>query len=252
MSANTVLILGGTAEARALAKDLVSDGRRVITSLAGRVKDPALPVGDVRIGGFGGIDGLATWLRDNSCAAVVDATHPFARQISANATAATDELDVPMLTLRRPQWKPQPGDHWIDVPDIAAAAKSVADMAVDNDTLRIFLTTGRQDVDVFADITDAWFLIRLVDPPERAVPLHHQMIRSRGPYTVDGELDLMREHKIDVVVTKNSGGPLVQSKLDAARQLSLPVVMVRRPAPAHGEAVDTASAAATWVRQLLS
>ncbi|HEY9311180.1 cobalt-precorrin-6A reductase [Williamsia sp.] len=252
MSDGTILILGGTAEARALAGNLVSDGRQVVTSLAGRVKDPALPVGDVRIGGFGGVDGLATWLRDNNCEAVVDATHPFARQISANATAAAGDVDVPLLTLRRPEWRPQPGDRWIDVPAIADAARTVAAMAADNSTLRVFLTTGRQDVDVFADIADAWFLIRLVDPPERAVPRHHQIIRSRGPYTVDGELDLMREHKIDVVVTKNSGGPLVQSKLDAARQLSLPVVMVRRPAPAHGEAVDTASAAATWVRQLLS
>jgi precorrin-6A/cobalt-precorrin-6A reductase len=252
MSDGTILILGGTAEARALAKDLVSDGRQVVTSLAGRVKDPALPVGDVRIGGFGGVDGLATWLRDNNCEIVVDATHPFARQISANATAAAAGLDVPLLTLRRPEWRPQPGDRWIDVPAIADAARIVAAMTADNNALRVFLTTGRQDVDVFADIADAWFLIRLVDPPERAVPRRHQIMRSRGPYTVDGELDLMREHRIDVVVTKNSGGPLVQSKLDAARQLSLPVVMVRRPAPPHGEAVETTAAAAAWVRQLLS
>jgi precorrin-6A/cobalt-precorrin-6A reductase len=244
-----ILILGGTAEARTLAELLHEDGVPIISSLAGRVQNPALPKGEVRVGGFGGVNGLLSWLRENECRGVVDATHPFAQKISANAAAATMSARLPLLSLRRPPWQPQEGDRWLDVPDIAGAATTVAEHADRQPGLRVFLTTGRQDVDEFAHIDHAWFLIRLVDPPERTTPPDHTILRSRGPYTVDGERDLMREHRIDIVVTKNSGGNLVRAKLDAARELSLPVVMVRRPVTLSGTAVETPEAALEWVRQ---
>lgn len=252
MTTGPVLILGGTAEARALAALLHAEAIPVITSLAGRVKNPALPVGEVRIGGFGGVDGLISWLGEHQCSAVVDATHPFAQNISANAARALAITDVRMLTVRRPQWDRQPGDEWIDVPDIGSAAHTVATLSSRRRGLRVFLTTGRQDVDVFSPIDSAWFLIRLVDPPEHNVPSHSQIMRSRGPYTISGERELLREYAIDVLVTKNSGGELVRAKLDAARELGLPVIMVARPAAARrGEQVRTVSEAAQWVRALV-
>jgi precorrin-6A/cobalt-precorrin-6A reductase len=245
-----VLILGGTAEARSLATLLDAAGVDAVSSLAGRVKNPVLPVGEVRVGGFGGVDGLVSWLRTNECTAIVDATHPFARVISANAAQAAEALELPLLTLRRAEWQARPGDAWIEVDDMLGAARAVSEMAAVRDDLRVFLTTGRQDVDVFKAIDDAWFLIRLVDPPEREGPRHSTVIRSRGPYRLEGELALMREHCIDVIVTKNSGGPLVSAKLDAARQLSLPVIMVRRPSTPGGPRVHTAAEAAHWVAGL--
>ncbi|WP_030162913.1 MULTISPECIES: cobalt-precorrin-6A reductase [Actinomycetes] len=244
-----VLILGGTAEARALAEILDRDGIPIITSLAGRVQNPALPRGKVRIGGFGGVNGLLTWLREQQCIGVVDATHPFARKISASAAAATMSAGLPLLSLRRPPWQPQAGDHWLDVPDIAGAAAKVAEHADRQPGLRVFLTTGRQDVDVFAHIENAWFLIRLVDPPERETPPQNLILRNRGPYTLEGERKLLHEHRVDVIVTKNSGGDLVRAKLDAARELELPVVMVQRPVTLTGTAVERPEDAARWVRQ---
>ncbi|ORM24170.1 cobalt-precorrin-6A reductase [Williamsia sp. 1135] len=250
MNGHRVLILGGTAEARSLAALLHDAGIDAVSSLAGRVKNPALPVGEVRVGGFGGVDGLVSWLRANECTAVVDATHPFARVISANAAQAAAVVELPLLTLRRAAWEARPGDTWIEVDDMGGAARAVAEMAAVRDDLRVFLTTGRQDVDAFKAVDDAWFLIRLVDPPEREGPRHSTTIRSRGPYTLDGELALMREHGIDVIVTKNSGGQLVRAKLDAAQELSLPVIMVRRPSTVGGPRVHTAAEAAHWVAGL--
>lgn len=251
MTAGRILILGGTAEARSLAALLVGAGADVISSLAGRVQNPALPVGEVRVGGFGGVDGLVSWVRENRCGAIIDATHPFARVISANAVHAADITGTPLLILRRAPWEAHSGDVWIDVADMQAAAQAVTEMAAARGGLRVFLTTGRQDVDVFSAVDDAWFLIRLVDPPERQGPRHSTIMRSRGPYTLDRELALLQEHDIDVIVTKNSGGQLVSAKLDAARQLSLPVVMVRRPPTGDdGPRVHTAAEAAQWVAGL--
>lgn len=252
MTIGPVLILGGTAEARALAALLHAEGVAVITSLAGRVMNPALPVGDVRIGGFGGLAGLVRWLEAHQPLAVVDATHPFAQNISANAARAAVISGVPMLTVRRPKWEPRTRDEWIDVPDIASAADAVAELSSHRRDLRVFLTTGRQDVDVFGHIDEAWFLIRLVDPPERDVPPRSMILRSRGPYTLDTERELLLVNAIDVIVTKNSGGELVSAKLEAARELSVPVIMVARPAIAHdGAHVHTAAEAAQWVGGLV-
>lgn len=216
-------MLGGTREARTLASRLDSEpGVEVISSLAGRVREPVLPVGQVRVGGFGGVDGLVHWLRDNGIDAVVDATHPFAARITANAAAATARIGVPLLVLRRPEWVPGPGDDWHVVPDLAVAAESVTELGE-----RVFLTIGRQGVDAFADAS-GWFLIRAIDPPEVRMPERSELLLARGPFTVDDEAALMRRHRIDVLVTKNSGGALTAAKLAAARRVGVPVVMVAR------------------------
>ena len=242
-----VLVLGGTGEARALAAGLVAENIPVISSLAGRVAEPRLPVGAVRIGGFGGAAGLRTWLRDNAIRVVVDATHPFASGISANAAAATHDLALPLVRLCRASWSPGDGDTWVRVPDIHSAARHL-----DGRQARVFLTTGRQDVDAFAENTSAWFLIRVVDPPQTAMPMHHTVIRSRGPYRLSDETALMREHGIDVLVTKNSGGDMTRAKLDAARTLGIEVVMVDRPSEPATRAVEDAEVAVGLVCDLLA
>jgi precorrin-6A/cobalt-precorrin-6A reductase len=238
-----VLLLGGTAEARALAKTL-HPRVDIISSLAGRVPDPALPVGPVRIGGFGGVDGLRRWLRDEHIGAVVDATHPFAATMTAHAAEACAALRLPHLVLARAAWAP---GNAIVVESDTEAAKAAAKQRYS----RVFLTTGRSSVQAFAD-SDAWFLIRAVTAPDAAsLPRHHQLLLSRGPYRYDGELSLLREHRIDGLVTKNSGGDMTRAKLDAAAALHIPVVMVARPRlPAGVTAVGTVEDAAEWVAGL--
>lgn len=236
-----ILLLGGTSEARALAARLYPEVE-VISSLAGRVPDPALPVGEVRIGGFGGVDGLRTWLSDADVDAVVDATHPYAATITANAAAACNQLGVPHLVLARPGWDPV--DATVVESDVAAAKMVAAESYS-----RVFLTTGRSGAAAFVDV-DAWFLIRAVTAPDAdTLPRRHQVVLSRGPYHYADELALMREHRIDAVVTKNSGGDMTRPKLDAAAALGIPVVMVERPPlPAGVATVNTIDAAADWVR----
>jgi precorrin-6A/cobalt-precorrin-6A reductase len=223
-----VLVLGGTTEGRLLAGELVAD-HEVTVSLAGRVRSPLPLPGEVRVGGFGGVDGLAAWLRGHGTDAVVDATHPFASTMTAHAAAACALTGVPLLRLQRPAWNPGPGDDWRPVPDLPAAASAAAALGE-----RVFLTTGRSGLAVFAPV-DRWFLVRSVDPPEPPVPARMQVLLDRGPFTLDGERALLREHRIDVLVTKNSGGPV--PKLAAARELGVPVVMVQRPALPPGVTV---------------
>jgi precorrin-6A/cobalt-precorrin-6A reductase len=242
-----LLILGGTGEARALASELDGvAGLEVVSSLAGRVAEARLPVGQVRVGGFGGADGLAAWLRAAGVDAVVDATHPFAARMTAGAVAAARAAGVPLLVLRRPGWSEGPGDRWRWADSLAAAAVEVARFE------RVFLTIGRQGVGEFAGV-DAWFLVRCIEAPS-AVPPRCEVLLDRGPFTVDGELALMRRHGVDVVVTKDSGGELTAAKLTAARALGLPVVVVRRPPlpDGVGRVVDTVPEAAVWVRGLLA
>lgn len=219
-----ILILGGTAEARELATELHGQGHHVITSLAGRVARPRLPVGEVRIGGFGGPEALAAWLLSNEIAAVVDATHPFAERISASAVRASEQAGVPLLRLERPGWTEDPGDRWHWVDGLDQAAARVPELGS-----RVLLTTGRQGLSAFAGVSESWFLIRCVDPPEDPLPPHCEVLLDRGPYTVEGELALIDHHEIDVVVTKDSGGDHTRAKLDAARTRELPVIVVRRP-----------------------
>jgi precorrin-6A/cobalt-precorrin-6A reductase len=236
-----VLVLGGTAEARRLAAALVAEGVDVLSSLAGRTSAPVLPEGRVRVGGFGGVDGLARWLAEHRPLAVVDATHPFAAQITASAAAAAAAHGTPLLRLQRPGWTPQPGDDWRFVDSLAAAAEAVAGYR------SIFLTTGRQGVRAFADLPGR-VLVRSVDPPDEPLPAGATLLLDRGPFSVADELALLREHAVDVVVTKDSGGHMTEAKLTAARELGIPVVLVRRPPlPAGVTVVGTVAEALGWV-----
>ena len=203
-----VLVLGGTAEARELAAALDAGGVAVVSSLAGRVSRPRLPRGEVRVGGFGGPEGLTAWLREHDVAAVVDATHPFAERISASAAAAlVEELGS-----------------------------------------RVLLTTGRQGLASFAGIGSAWFLVRCVEPPDPPLPPRSEVLLDRGPYELSGELELIDSHRVDLVVTKDSGGAHTSAKLDAARERGLPVVVVRRPPRLAVPTVATVDEALDWLR----
>jgi precorrin-6A/cobalt-precorrin-6A reductase len=238
----SVLILGGTAEARKLAAALHGDGVHVISSLAGRVSRPRLPAGEVRIGGFGGADGLAAWLRAHDVAAVIDATHPFAERISASAATACPAAGVDLLRLERPGWSPRPGDDWHWADDLAQAAALLPELGS-----RVLLTTGRQGLPAFAGIDSAWFLVRCVEPPDPPVPPHSEVLLDRGPYELSGELELIDRHRIDLVVTKDSGGAHTSAKLDAARERGLPVIVVRRPPRPDMTAVATVDEALDWL-----
>ncbi|MFC5994121.1 cobalt-precorrin-6A reductase [Pseudonocardia hispaniensis] len=241
-----LLILGGTSEARRLAGALVdAPGLEVVSSLAGRVRTPALPPGAVRIGGFGGPEGLAQWLRDNGIDAVIDATHPFAARMTAGAAAACAATGVPLLVLRRPGWTAGPGDDWHWVDSLSEAAARLPALGS-----RVFLTTGRQDLAAFARL-DLWFLVRSVDPPEPPVPARMRVLLDRGPFRVEEERALIREYRIEVLVTKDSGGAMTAAKLTAAREAGIPVVVQRRPPlPAGVTAVPTAKDALAWIRAL--
>ncbi|MEU5214950.1 cobalt-precorrin-6A reductase [Streptomyces sp. NPDC020807] len=237
-----VLILGGTAEARALAGLLHgTPGIRVTSSLAGRVASPRLPAGEVRIGGFGGAEGLAEWLREHAVDAVIDATHPFAERISFNAAGAAATAHVPLLALRRPGWVPVEGDDWRDVASLEEAAR-----ALDGLGDRVFLTTGRLGLATFADCPQ-WFLVRSVDAPDTPMPARTELLLARGPFDLPAERDLIARHRIDVLVTKDSGGAATSPKLTAAREAGIPVVVVRRPPVPEGVPVATTpEGAAAW------
>jgi precorrin-6A/cobalt-precorrin-6A reductase len=231
-----------------LAAALVERGdRRVVSSLAGRVSSPALPVGAVRVGGFGGPDGLRDWLIAERVGVVVDATHPFAARISAAARSATEHLGLPLLVLRRPGWQAGPGDDWHRVPDVAAAARAVAVRPGP-----VLLTTGRGGLESFADLPHR-FVIRTVDPPTGRLPTDHLLVLSRGPYDLPGERALLAEHGIRLLVTKDSGGAMTTAKLTAARAAGVPVVMVDRPpmpGPGTVPVVTDVVAALAWLDRL--
>ncbi|MGY1600754.1 cobalt-precorrin-6A reductase [Geodermatophilus sp. SYSU D00815] len=236
-----VLLLGGTGEARRLAEALTAAGVDVVSSLAGRTADPLLPPGEVRIGGFGGAEGLAEWLRASPVRAVVDATHPFATAITQHAARAATATGTPYLRLQRPGWRPRPGDDWREVGSLEEAAEAVAGFR------HVFLTTGRTGLGAFAGLTQE-VLVRSVDPPEPPLPPRTTLVLERGPFSVEDELALMREHGVDVVVTKDSGGHLTEAKLAAARELGIPVVVVRRPPLPPGVAVvATVEEAVAWL-----
>ena len=236
-----VLILGGTAGARELAAGLLAEGTDVLSSLAGRVRQPRLPDGPVRVGGFAGADGLASFLRAEGITHLIDATHPFAAAITANAALAAKIAAVPRLVLRVPAWDTDPSwGSFADVPAAAAAVRAWPGEAV-------FLTTGRGELAAFAADDRHRFLVRTVDPPGGATPPRMTLVLRRGPYTVEGESALMREHRIGLLVTKNSGGTMTAAKLRAARDLGVEVFMIRRPPLPPGSAVvATAAEALRW------
>jgi precorrin-6A/cobalt-precorrin-6A reductase len=237
-----LLILGGTAEAVALAGACASrPGLAVISSLAGRTQHPNLPPGDVRIGGFGGAAGLARFLLERGIDRVLDATHPFAAQISAHAEHACREAGVPRVRLLRPPWVSVAGDRWTEVASIAEAAQRLPELG-----RRVFLTLGSRELDAFAQL-DIWFLVRTIETAG-VLPLPQgQWLTGRGPFAVEDELSLLRTHAIDVLVTKASGGGATYAKLVAARRAGLPVLMVRRPPPPPGPVVGSVAAALAWL-----
>jgi precorrin-6A/cobalt-precorrin-6A reductase len=235
-----VLLLGGTAEARELAAMLVDAGIAVMSSLAGRVARPRLPVGAVRIGGFGGVTGLRAALGEYDL--VVDATHPFARAMSAHAVEACAAEAVPLLRMERPGWTPRPG--WHRVATHAEAATLAARLGE-----RPFVTVGRQELARFVPpLREADVLARVVDAPDLVLPHRWRLLISRGPYTLAGDRAVMIEHGSDVLVTKDSGGSYTRPKLDAADDLGVPVVVVCRPKPdPRAPVVDAVGPALEWV-----
>lgn len=244
----TVLLLGGTAEARTLAAELEADGLDFVSSLAGRVSRPRLPVGAVRIGGFGGVEGLVEFLHGHDITAVVDATHPFAEAMSSHAVEACTRSDVPLLRFTRPGWRDVPGSerwHWSDGHEQAASNAARLGSSV-------LLTIGRQALGQYVPaLKRSDVVARVVEPVREELPDGWKLVLDRGPYSLDGELLLMRRHRIDVLVTKDSGGDYTRAKLDAAAELGIEVVVVRRPrAPADRpvECVSDVGAAVRWLR----
>lgn len=246
MTPARLLILGGTAEAGALARAVPArfgEGIRVTTALAGRTERPGPIPGDVRIGGFGGAGGLAAYLGEQQITRVIDATHPFARRISAAARCACEAAGVPRLLLLRPPWQRHPLDRWITVDDMEAAATVVRRIG-----RRAWLTVGIRDVDRFARASAVHFLVRLINPPPQRLPLRfYELVLGRGPFSLAEERHLMQRHAIDLLVTKASGGAATEAKIIAARELSLPIVMVRRPPPEPGATVESVEEALDWL-----
>lgn len=238
-----ILILGGTAEARELANRLVGAGHDAITSLAGRTQDPILPMGRLRMGPFGGIPGLSAYLRAAGIDHLVDATHPYAGQISINAVAAAQASGVKLVRLMRPAWTPLPGQHWTMVGSAREAADALPAHA------NVLLTTGHTGLDLFLERRDCRLYVRVIEAPQTPLPVHAELIVSRPPYRLDDEIALMRRHGITHLVSKNSGGGQTAAKLEAAQHLDVRVVMIERPiyGPAlEVESVDAAIDALEW------
>jgi len=248
--AECLLILGGTAEAVALAHAAAKQfpGLSTVTSLAGVTSRPTPVPGDVRTGGFGGADGLAAYLTGTNISHVIDATHPFAAQIARNAQAACEATGTPRLKLLRPMWQRTPADIWIDVADAAEAAAHLADMTAKS----VFLTLGIRDLEPFAALSGAAFVVRLIERPAAPLPIEAQVVTGRGPFCQADERRLMQQHRIDALVTKASGGAATEGKIRAARALRLPVVMLRRPTTPPGDTAPDVAAALRWLDSRLA
>jgi precorrin-6A/cobalt-precorrin-6A reductase len=245
-----LLILGGTAEAAGLARaafERFGADLLVTTSLAGRTQHPAPLPGAVRIGGFSGAAGLAAYLAESGVNGVIDATHPFAAQISRQAVEACTRAQVPRLLLQRPPWRRHPSDRWIEVEDAAGAAEALPALG-----RRVFLTIGMRDLAAFAHLTNMHFFVRLIDAPKEELPLAGaELLVARGPFTLAGERVILEQNGIEVLVAKASGGSATEAKLVAARERGLPVVMLRRPLSAAGPCVESVQAALDWLVQTL-
>jgi precorrin-6A/cobalt-precorrin-6A reductase len=244
-----ILILGGTTEARRLAERLaMRDDLAVTVSLAGRTREPASQTVPVRIGGFGGAQGLADYLAAERIDALIDATHPYAAIMSANAARAAEIADVPLLALRRPPWIAIPGDRWTEVADTAEAVRALGEAP-----RHVFLALGRNEIGAFAQAPQHFYLVRSVDPvePPLAVPCAFY-VTGRGPFTEEDDSALMIEHAIDAIVAKNSGGAATYGKIAAARALSLPVILLRRPEMPQVPAVEAIDDAVAWLDHALT
>jgi precorrin-6A/cobalt-precorrin-6A reductase len=239
-----VLILGGIGDAVELAVKIANiPGIEVITSLAGRTREPANLPGNVRTGGFGGVWGLTNYLREMQIDLLIDATHPFANQISENAAAATQEVGIPRLMVIRPPWEKLEDDDWLEVEDNLAAATTLANRAK-----RVFLTIGRQEIGTFAHLQEIWFLMRMIDPPNTDVIIPPGLILcDRGPFNLENEQEILLKYNIDTIVSKNSGGNATYPKIIAARKLGIKVVMVNRPPVPPGKQVADVDSACKWL-----
>jgi precorrin-6A/cobalt-precorrin-6A reductase len=244
-----VLILGGTTEARMLAERLADRPDLDVTlSLAGRTAAPARQPVPVRNGGFGGAPGLADYLVRERVDALIDATHPYANVISANAVAATCKIGVPLVVLRRPPWVAVAGDKWTEVNDVIEAVRRLADTP-----RRIFVALGRNELASFTQAPQHHYLIRSVDPVDPRLPLPHvTYVTSRGPFGEAEDRALMTAHKIEVVVAKNSGGAATYGKIAAARALGIGVIMLRRPPVPAAPSVETVDDALAWLDHALT
>ena len=243
MTITRVLLLGGTTEAGLMARALHNAGIAAVYSYAGRTEAPVAQALPVRVGGFGGVAGLAAYLQAEGISHVVDATHPFAAGMSTNAVAACTPHGIPLVALERDPWVASTGDRWTDVADMEAAAKALSGPA-----RRVFLAIGRQHLAAFAGQPQHHYLLRLVDPPETEVPLPQTQITvARGPFTVAGDTALMRQHGTEVVVAKNAGGKGAVAKIAAARDLGLPVIMIRRPVLPQRSVQRTVAGVMAWL-----
>jgi precorrin-6A/cobalt-precorrin-6A reductase len=244
-----VLILGGTTEASELTRLLASDPRFEATvSLAGRTANPKVQPVRTRIGGFGGVDGLAAWLAQEEIQTVIDATHPYADQISANAVAACDRLAIPMASIMRSAWQGKAGDDWREVASADAAADALGPAP-----RNVFLSLGRLELGAFANAPHHHYVARTIDPPgDVALPPDIRLLFGRGPFDRESEASLLAREKIDVLVSKNSGGAATYAKIEAARELKVPVVMIARPDKPHGHPLASAEEALIWLEQRLA
>jgi precorrin-6A/cobalt-precorrin-6A reductase len=245
-----ILILGGTAEASALARLIAGDRRFDATvSLAGRTAAPAAQPIAVRVGGFGGVDGLARWLAEEKVAAVIDATHPYAARISANAASACARLGLPLGSIVRPPWTEVPGDKWRKAESVHAAAGL---LATEERPRRVFLSVGRLELPAFAAAPQHDYLARTIDAPESrgALPPRIRFMLQRGPFDTPSETGLLAAQRIDLIVSKNSGGPATYGKIEAARQAGLPVIMVGRPEKPHGDVLGSPEEAVGWLERI--
>jgi len=237
----TILILGGTREALDLAAALNPD-YRTITSLAGRTKSPKTPAGELRVGGFGGAKALGDYLVSENIDIIVDATHPFAANISRNAAKAATLADIPRIMLQRPPWQAGAGDNWENFPDLQTTAVNLRSNS------RCFLTIGWQELGAFKARDDIWFLVRMIDAPLTPLPLtSHEVITGLPLTNAADEKALMQKHNIDTLITKNSGGALSAAKLEAARELGIQVMMIQRPEVPNGDVVETVEAVERWL-----
>ena len=241
-SMQRVLLLGGTTEASRLAQALAGAGVRAVFSYAGRTHAPVAQPLPTRVGGFGGVEGLRNYLQTEAITHAIDATHPFAAQMSRHVVQACSELELPLLALVRPAWQAQAGDQWQSVPDLAAALAALPARPA-----RVFLAIGRQHVQAFLEKTHHWCLLRLVDPGFVLPDNRGAVVIDRGPFTLANDLAMMQKHRITHVVSKNAGGLGAASKLAAARQLGCPVVLIDRPQPPACPTVGTAEQALRWL-----
>ncbi|MDE5441006.1 cobalt-precorrin-6A reductase [Bradyrhizobium sp. CSA207] len=236
------LILGGTADASLLAAEIARAGIEAVYSYGGRTRTPADQPLPTRIGGFGGVSGLADYIRREGITHMIDATHPFAAEMSRNAVEACAETGTPLIALERAPWNKMPEDHWIEVADLNAAVA-----ALPASPAQVFLAIGRQHIAPFAAKPQHVYTLRFVDPPEAPLPFAADVIVSRGPFTLDAELETMRARDISWIVARNSGGDGARAKIDAARELGLPVVMISRPELPERRRVESAAEVMHWL-----